>query len=73
MKRNIAPLRGAWRLVRLALETQAHRPFLGGAVGTNWWCTGFILICLVALPSVRQLLESGQVPRWVPLVAAHGP
>jgi uncharacterized protein YbjT (DUF2867 family) len=29
---------GGWRL---ALETQAYRPF-GGAVGTDWWCTGFI-------------------------------
>src|SRR6476659_9688790 len=35
-------LAGARRLVRLALETRAYRPFSESAVGTDWWCTGFI-------------------------------
>jgi hypothetical protein len=46
---------------------------LGDAVGTNWWCTGFIAHLPCGLPSVRQLLDSGQVPGWVSLLATLGP
>ena len=69
---GMGALAGCLAVVGLALETQAHRPFwgmrsapIGGALD--------LAHCLVALPSVRQLLESGQVPRWISLIATLGP
>jgi hypothetical protein len=60
------PMLGGWCVLHWR---RRHTGFLGGAVGTNWWCTGFIAHLPCGSPSVRQLLQSGQVPSWVSLVA----